>query len=139
MRLFDDRHAAGQAIRWAHQRHGARLTFALHRYEDGRRLYSWTLDGTDTVLSIQTDPGDHDAHIYAGDPAYQVRIDTSDGRRVLDVLVALRLLPSEHSTLFHRGRLAGQVELTEELIELRRTYDIVEQAGVEVGQAVMGQ
>lgn len=137
--IFPGWRTAGHAMRWARGHHGGNLAVHVHRYTDGRRRYSWTLHGTDAVLSIQTDPDGQTVHVYAADLPFQLRIDTADTDRVLDVLVALGVLPRAHSGVFQRGRLAGRVDLARELTDARTTYDLVEQAGRDAWKQVMNR
>lgn len=138
MNTFPEWRTVARAMRWARRHHGSSLTVQRRRYEDRRIRYSWVLYGTE-VLSILTSPSVAGVHLYAGDSDYQVHVSTRDAQRVLDVLVALGLLFREYSSVFHCGRLAGQVDLAREMDDARKTYDIVEQAGREVGEQVMGR
>lgn len=135
MNTFNGWRQAGHAMRWARAA-GAR--YSVHRYDDGRCMHTWEGSGIQ-IASVLVDPADHDVHVYAADSDYQLRLDTADTTRILDALVALGLIPKDHSGVFHQGRLAGQVDLARELVEARETCDIVEQAGRDAWQRVINR
>lgn len=127
----ESRHDICRAMRWARQHHGTKLTVDTHRYESGQVLYSWTLTGSDDMVSVLTTRGRR-PRVYATRGANRSQLQTTDTQRVLDVLVALGLLPREFSSIFREG----QVYLATELLDARQTYEAVQRSGREVGQAV---
>lgn len=62
-----------------------------------------------------------------------------DAATILDALAAYRILPGEYSGIYRLGALAGQVEMARDLRDDLVAHAVVEQAGREVGKAVVAE
>lgn len=105
--------AVGKTLRWARHQYGAELKFTVDRASGERTIRIWTATGTD-VWTVWDDNGLVTIKVETRGQL-EMSLYTQDVTLILSCLAALDVIPLGFSAAFHRGQLAGQIELVDDL------------------------
>lgn len=129
MKTFQGWRDAGQAMRWARATHPKLTVHTRTVDRTGARRTVWET-GTSRVSVIRTADGEVGAvSAFTVPGAASASCTIRNAEQVLDLLVGLGMLPARYAGAYHIGRADGAVELAQDLIDAKATYDVVVATG----------